>query len=63
MQKLLNFDVHDEDMSEKWIGDRVVNIYCKEYLAKQDKTRCQQEDVLKHSWFINSFFFKIYSMR
>jgi hypothetical protein len=41
MQKLLNFDINDEDMTKKWINDKVVNIYCKEYLAQQDKTQCQ----------------------
>jgi hypothetical protein len=57
MQKLLNFDVNDEDMTKKWIGDKVVNTYCKEYLAQQDKTRCQQENGgQKRSWLINSFF-------
>jgi hypothetical protein len=38
MQKLLNFDRKDKDMSKKWINDKVVTNYCKEYLAQQDKT-------------------------
>jgi hypothetical protein len=41
MQKLLNFDRKDKDMTKKWINDEVVNNYCKEYLAQQDKTQCQ----------------------
>jgi hypothetical protein len=40
MQKLLNFDINDED-TKKWINDKVVNAYCKEYLAQQDKIQCQ----------------------
>jgi hypothetical protein len=56
MQKLLNFYINDEDMTKKWIGDEVVSTYCKEYLAQQDETRCQEENGRKHSWFINSFF-------
>ncbi len=58
LQKLLNVDINDEDMTKKWINDEVVNTYCKEYLAQQDKTQCQQENGLKHSWFISSFFSK-----
>jgi Ulp1 family protease len=63
MQKILNFDRKDEDVNKNWIGDEVVNTYCKDNLAQQDKTQCQQENGQKHSWFINSFYFKICSMR
>ncbi len=63
MQKLLNFDSKDKDMTKKWINDKVFNNYCKEYLAQQDKTRCQQENERKRSWFICSVFFNICSMR
>jgi hypothetical protein len=38
MQKLLNFDRKDKEMTKKWINDKVVNNYCKEYLAQQDET-------------------------
>jgi hypothetical protein len=38
MQKILNFDRKDEDMTKTWIGVEVVNTYRKEYLAQQDKT-------------------------
>jgi hypothetical protein len=58
MQKLLNFDRKDKDMTKKWINDKVVNNYCKEYLAQQDKTQCQQENGLTGSCFISSYFFK-----
>jgi hypothetical protein len=58
MKKLLNFDRKDEDMTKKWINDKVVNNYCKEYLAQQDKTRCKRENGRKQSWFISSFFSK-----
>jgi hypothetical protein len=37
MQNVLNFDRKDKDV-KKWINDKVVNNYCKEYLAQQDKT-------------------------
>ncbi len=37
MQRLLNFDRKDMD-EKKWINDKVVNNYCHEYLAQQDKT-------------------------
>ncbi len=37
MQNLINFDRKDKD-EKKWITDKVVNDYCKEYLAPQDKT-------------------------
>jgi hypothetical protein len=56
MQKLLNFDRKDKDMTKKWINDKVVNNYCKDYLAQQDETRCKQENGQKRSWFISSFF-------
>jgi hypothetical protein len=38
MQKLLNFDRKDKDMTKKWINDKVVNNYRKKYLAQQDKS-------------------------
>jgi hypothetical protein len=38
MQKIENFDRKDEDVKQKWINEKVVNTYCKEYLAQQDKT-------------------------
>ncbi len=50
-------------MKKKWITDKVVNDYCKEYLALQDKTWCQGENGRKLSWFISFFFFKICLMR
>jgi hypothetical protein len=56
MQKILDFDRKDEDMTKKWINDKVVNNYCKEYLAQQDNSQCKQENGRKHSWLISSFF-------
>jgi hypothetical protein len=37
MQKLLNFDRKDKDMTKKWINDKVVNNNCHKYPAQQDK--------------------------
>ncbi len=37
MQNLITFDRKDKD-EKKWITDKAVNDYCKEYLAPQDKT-------------------------
>ncbi len=41
MQRLLQSDTKDQ--SKRWINDKVINIYFKEYLAEMDRKRCQAE--------------------
>jgi hypothetical protein len=58
MQRLLNLDTTEKDHTRKWIGDEVIRIYFKKYLAEMDQKRCQEDPEQNCSVFFSSFFWQ-----
>jgi sentrin-specific protease 1 len=56
MQRLLKSDTKNHP--KRWIDDKVINFYVKNYLAEIDQKRCQEEPEQNCSGFLGSYFWQ-----
>ncbi len=56
MQRLLKNDTKNHP--KRWIDNKVINFYCKNYLAEIDQKQCQEEPERNCSGFLGSYFWQ-----